>query len=187
MSLKINFELSQTDLDHFCVVMKRARESSPDVPPPKIIENAKQLVRKIIQSDAKDFVRERVRQLDTLINMLEDETWHLANDDRERVLTALSYFAEPADLIPDDIPGLGFLDDAIMIEIVCQELKHEIQAYKEFKKDCAARADQVAVDAASAKQAGWLEERRAQLHARMRRRRKDQSESRKTKSPFSLF
>jgi len=187
MSLKISFELSDSDLEHFCDVMKRCRKSSPLVPANQIIENTEQLLRQIKMSDAKDFILERIRQLDTLIGMLRDQDWHLADDDRERVLTALSYFSQSADLIPDDIPGLGFLDDAIMIEIVCQELKHEIQAYREFKKDCNSRVNQEAQGVTPENDAKWLEKRRAQLHARMRRRRKNQPNSHKTKSPFSLF
>jgi len=187
MSLHINFELSDTDLEHFCDVMKHYRESCPVVPEEQIIENTQQLLSQIGKSDAKDFILERVSQLDTLIGMLADADWHLADDDRERVLTALSYFSQAADLIPDDIPGLGFLDDAIMIEIVCQQLKHEIQAYKDFKQEVASRTAHKAQNVISEKDDKWLEERRSQLHARMRRRRANQTNSRKTKSPFSLF
>jgi uncharacterized membrane protein YkvA (DUF1232 family) len=187
MSVHINFELSDTDLEDFCAVMKRCHESSPVVPAEQIIENTQLLLAQIGKSDAKDFIRERISQLDTLIGMLADEDWHLAEDDRERVLTALSYFSQAADLIPDDLPGLGFLDDAIMIEIVCQQLKHEIQAYKDFIKDRASRTAHKAQDVSSEIDTKWLEERRSQLHARMRRRRDNQTNSRKTKSPFSLF
>ena len=31
----------------------------------------------------------------------------------ESILGALVYFCDPEDLIPDNIPGLGYLDDAI--------------------------------------------------------------------------
>ena len=47
MSLEIKFELSQADLDHFCEAMKHSRESSPNIPPQQIIENAKQLHQQI--------------------------------------------------------------------------------------------------------------------------------------------
>src|SRR5690625_6959568 len=34
--------------------------------------------------------------------------------------------------IPDHIPGLGFLDDAIMIELLTRELEPEIEACRDF-------------------------------------------------------
>ena len=48
------------------------------------------------------------------------------------MLNALAYFADPDDLIPDRVPGLGYLDDAIMVELVVQDLKHEIEAFDAF-------------------------------------------------------
>jgi uncharacterized membrane protein YkvA (DUF1232 family) len=183
MSLQISFELSDADLEYFCDVLKQARKSSINISAEEIIENSRQLLAQIKHSDAQDFVRDRINQLNTLIDMLEDTSWHLTGDDRERVMTALSYFFDAADLIPDDIPGLGFLDDAIMIEIVCQELRHEIQAYQDFVQERTAKVAQPTDNDDS----HWLEKRRAQLHDRMRRRRGNQANKNKTKSRFSLF
>lgn len=187
MSLHISFELSESDLDYFCGVLLRAREISKDIPPQQLIAKAKQLLTQVDKSDATDFIRDLIGQLETLIAMLTDEGWGLIEDDRERVLNALSYFSEAKDLIPDNIPGLGFLDDAIMIEIVCKALEHEIQAYKDFVVFRSSETRRRADDAPAVEKSNWLEERRKQLHARMRRRRNGQAGRNKTKSPFSLL
>ena len=71
-----------------------------------------------------DFIRGRLEKITTMIDMVEDAEWKLPDEETARVLNALAYFSEPEDLIPDHVPGLGFLDDAIMVELVCRELRH---------------------------------------------------------------
>jgi uncharacterized membrane protein YkvA (DUF1232 family) len=75
---------------------------------------------------------ERIGMLETITDMVQDKDWVLPGSVRPRVLAALAYFLDPVDLIPDNIPGFGFLDDAIMIELIAQELRHEIDAYRDF-------------------------------------------------------
>ena len=102
--------------------------------------------------------------------MISDLDWRLPHSESKRVLNALAYFAEPDDLIPDHIPGLGFLDDAIMVELVLRELRHEIEAYRDF---CVFRDREQArsVGNVHSHRKKGLEARREELQARMRRRR----------------
>ncbi len=185
--MKITFELSETDLDHFRQVMQRARESSGDLDEATIINNARKILLQIWNSDTSDFIRERMHRLESLIGMVVDKAWGLDDEDRARSLEALAYFSEPQDLIPDDIPGLGFLDDAIMIEIVTNALEHELQAYRDFCVFRAAEATRLGDAAEDLVRSDWLEERRQQLHSRMRRRRRRSGSASGGSSSFSLF
>jgi uncharacterized membrane protein YkvA (DUF1232 family) len=187
MPLDITFHLNDSDLEHFREVMTRAREAGRDRSPEDIVKHAGALITKVNASDAAEFIRERMDTLDILIAMVLDKGWELEEEDRERVVEALSYFAEAEDLIPDDIPGLGFLDDAIMIELVAQDLTHEIQAYRDFVVYRAAESCRRGDAAESLERADWLAERRKQLQSRMRRRRRRGGGSGGGRSPFSMI
>ena len=73
----------------------------------------------------------------------------------------------------------------IMIEMVCRELRHEIQAYRDFCVYRAAESSRQSREALDVDRSDWLEERRKQLHSRMRRRRGRGKGG--GHSPFSLF
>ncbi len=137
MPITVSFELSEKDLKYFRDRIRDAKAIAAN-DADAIYTAARRLLEQTRKSELPDFVRTRIENLDKLATMLEDKEWALSGPDRQRVLNAMAYFAEVDDVIPDTIPGLGFLDDAIMVELVCQELRHEIEAYDDF---CTYRAD----------------------------------------------
>lgn len=186
MSLRITFDLSDNDLDHFREIMGKAMATAETSDGRKITDAAAEVLREIDESKAPDFITERLGKLQILIDMVHDDGWALPDEEAKRVLSALAYFSDPEDLIPDEIPGLGFLDDAIMIELAVRELKHEIDAYADF---CTFRQAESARRGESAEDLGrseWLVERRKSLHQRMRRRRRGPRRGRRGKSSSSV-
>ena len=112
-------------------------------------------------------------KLPLVINMVGDQEWQLSEEERKRVLGALVYFCDPEDLIPDHIPGLGFIDDAIYVEIVIRELQAEIESYEEFCEFRSAEENRRKENGQDphVQREEWLADKRAALHARMRKRR----------------
>lgn len=179
MGLRISIDLGDDDLKHFRLIMRQARHSTQHLQPEDIVASAERLLREFSQRKAPGFVSTRLRKLDIMIEMLTDHEWRLPDKDTTRVLNALAYFTDPEDLIPDHVPGIGLLDDAIMIELVVRELKHEIEAYEDF---CRFRREHPAPKGIKSKTTDitrddWLARRRKSLQERMRRRRKKASES----------
>lgn len=171
VTLRISFELDDHDLKHFRLIMDDARKAATRLSPEDIVAGAEALLTDVGESRAPRFIVERIHKLKLMVDMISDVEWRLPHQDASRVLNALAYFSEPEDLIPDTIPGLGFLDDAIMIELVVRELKHEIDAYQDFC-DYRKRTRLTDGDGATVSREGWLAERRKALQSRMRRRRK---------------
>lgn len=171
MPLDITFTLSDQDLSHFQVMVDKAKKVVTESDTADAIEAAaRQLISDARESELPAFIAERLTRLETIINMVNDEEWQLSEDERNRVLGALVYFCDPDDIIPDHIPGLGFLDDAIYIEIVIRELKSEVESFEdfcEFRDAEEARRKAKGLDP-HVEREEWLADKRAALHARMR-------------------
>jgi uncharacterized membrane protein YkvA (DUF1232 family) len=183
--VRVIIDLSEKDLDHFRAAMRRARESAQHLSAEEITGAALSLLADVRNIDVPDFVTERMRRLDTMIAMANDKNWNITDVERKEILSALTYFSDPNDAIPDNIPVLGFLDDAIMIELVCEELRHELDAYEDF---CQFRTQAKADGAVSVDRNDWLEKRQEELLERMRSRRgRDRSYGAGTSASFSLF
>ncbi|OLF81600.1 hypothetical protein AWH62_02720 [Maricaulis sp. W15] len=164
-TLKVEFELSESDLAFFRDRLDKAREDRADLDEGRITAGVADMITKALAANPPEFVKTRLRQLGPLVGMLDDAEWKLEGEDRERVLNALAYFVDPDDLIPDSTPGIGYIDDAIMIELVAAGLAPELEAYAEF---VAHREDLKAPDSAPKPP---LEEVRKVMQDRMRRRR----------------
>jgi len=171
MPLAISFELSDRDLEHFNDAIKAAAFQAGSKSEEEIIGAAGTLLESASSMQLPDFIMQRLDKLDALIAMVRDEGWALPDDDKARVLSALVYFSNPTDIIPDSVPVLGYFDDAIAIELCVRELKHEIDAYDEFCEYRQIEATSRGVEPSVVGRAEWLAGRREELQERMHRRR----------------
>ncbi|MBU7008423.1 YkvA family protein [Phosphitispora fastidiosa] len=79
------------------------------------------------------FVKKMRERVKLLYEMLFDEEIKLTKTARKTVAAGLLYFVSQKDLLADDIPGLGYLDDAYIIRLVCEKAGSEIQNYLAIK------------------------------------------------------
>jgi hypothetical protein len=176
MPMDINIQLSDDDLQFFVKGMREVEAGIGNQDPDKIITAAQALLDETRGAQqAPPFISERLDSVESMISMAGDVGFNLPDEDRHRVLAALAYLADPEDSIPDRVPVLGFLDDAIMIELCRRDLQFEIEAYDDF---CVWRNDEARArgeDPAKlmVQRADWADARAAEAIARMHRRRRD--------------
>jgi len=174
MGIKFEFELDDEDLAYFRKIVEAKGLVRPDAEIDDVLRSTEQVLERARQANTPKFILAMLEQLGPLADMVTDPEWQLPADDVARVLGALAYFADPEDLIPDDIPGFGFLDDAVIVEIASRYLRPELDAYRDF---CRFRADEVNRRADAGEAPGkisrkdWLKAKRSELQERMRERR----------------
>jgi uncharacterized membrane protein YkvA (DUF1232 family) len=171
MGIRLAFELSDRDLRFFRDALTKSRNVVRGADDGEIIDAIRGVIDDIRKSEPlPDFVATRLPELESMILMLNDDEWHLPEADRERILAAFVYFGDPEDILPDDIPVIGYLDDVIILELVSRELVHVRESYEDF---CRYREEfdsehEAGFDAAVRRDR--LDRRRQQLHQRMKRR-----------------
>jgi uncharacterized membrane protein YkvA (DUF1232 family) len=134
-TFKVTFSLDEEDTNYFRKVFKQARKDAAKQDAEEILRPAKELVEKV-RGNRKTprFVLEAMVTLEDLTQLVEDQDYGLPKRVESKVLGALAYFSNPGDLIPDEIPVFGFLDDALMIKLVEQEFTHELAGYRKFRR-----------------------------------------------------
>ena len=130
--LRVTFTLGARDLRHLRAVAERASARAGQRPERELVAAARARAAEVRKFTPPSYVLERVGRLESLIELLEDPDWNPPETVRGRVRAALAYFTDPDDLIADAVPGLGFLDDAIVIELLWLELRDERAAFETF-------------------------------------------------------
>ena len=131
--MRISFQLSDHDVKHLRRMMRRAASAAREKPRASIVGAARVMAEEVRRFQPPEYVVQRAGQLERMIDMIEDEEWRTPQNVQRKILNALAYFAQPDDLVPDPIPGLGFLDDAILIELVGREMRHELDGFRDYR------------------------------------------------------
>ena len=105
---------------------------------------------------ARAVLDERLTRIEQLRRMLDDPDWDARESAGARVRKLLAYLDQSSDLIPDDIPVFGLLDDVILLELAWPAVATEAEDYQDF---CSYRdTEQPAGDGAQRREA-WINDR----------------------------
>jgi uncharacterized membrane protein YkvA (DUF1232 family) len=132
---KVTFTLDEADAEYFRTLYRKAKRGAKDLDADSVIRDARGIVKQVRASKkTPSFVLEAVDVLTDLVDLIQDDEYAAPKKVRDEVLAGLAYFSNPDDLIPDHIPGLGFLDDAIMVKFIEEEFRNELWGYRKFRK-----------------------------------------------------
>ena len=170
-SFKVTFKLDEEDARYFRSLFRKAKQAATDQEPEEVLSASRALVESVRSSKkTPGFVLEAIDTLQDLTEIIEDDDYAAPAKIRNEVLAALAYFANAEDLIPDDIPVLGFLDDAIMIKFVEEQFKHELNAFRKFRKFRSGAEQRPWTSVASERLPGRLTAMRSKLRAEVEKK-----------------
>jgi uncharacterized membrane protein YkvA (DUF1232 family) len=170
-SFKVTFKLDEEDAKYFRSLFRKARKAAAEQDPNEILSAARSLVASVRgKRKTPGFVKDAIDTLHDLTEIIEDKDYAAPAKVRAEVIGALAYFANSEDLIPDEIPVVGFLDDAIMIKFVEEQFRHELNAFRKFRKFARGAEQRPWTSVATARLPGRLSAMRDKLRAEVERK-----------------
>ena len=103
---------------------------------PADVKEALTKIAEVRASVTDGYVIDQVGCLQMMLSMVEDKTWVISNDNKEKINATIKYFIDDNDVIPDHIPGIGYVDDCIVIDGTMDDVEEEMMEFKDF---CRAR------------------------------------------------
>ena len=66
--------------------------------------------------------------------MIRDREFSISAKTKGLVGAALLYFVLPTDIVPDFLPGIGYIDDALILTTLWNLIRSEIDSYNDFRR-----------------------------------------------------
>jgi len=143
--------LSDAAVADFNALLAHLQPQAPRVSADQIVTLARWLqAQPETQADA--ILGERLVRAATLQHMLADADWIAEPGLAERARLLVDYLQRVDDLIPDDQPLFGQLDDALLVELSWRSFQAEAADYRDF---CRFRAEQRPRGNAAERRLAW--------------------------------
>lgn len=126
-----DIDLNESAVHAFNEELQSMYERAPAVQIDQIVSLARWL-RTLSAETAEATIHLRLSRAELLRCMLQDSDWDAPTSLLRRVERLLQYVTRVDDLIPDDMPVLGHLDDALLVEMSWPEFAGEAQDYRDF-------------------------------------------------------
>jgi hypothetical protein len=157
-----SLELKETALNRFNQVTHKLDPDHEGFNADQIAGAARRVLRAAAKGQESTFIKVRMRRAGEVRAALNDGQWTIGEELRDKMSVLIDYLDHEANaLIPNDLPVVGLLDDAILVDVAMNAVRDELDEYADFCRFRMAEAGSRDV-AASDVQIGreeWMAER----------------------------
>lgn len=119
-------------LDRFNQALNRLSPEAPAMTMDQIATAAERALARHVDGAIPPFVQSRMAALARLQTMAADPAWDADAELQRQVAVLQDYRDDSNDLIPDQQPVIGLLDDAVLVDVALQLLRRELADYEDF-------------------------------------------------------
>ncbi|WP_162409923.1 YkvA family protein [Pseudoxanthomonas daejeonensis] len=128
-----DYHLASVDLERFNHLLARLGRDKAPLGMDQLATAARQLSAATDEA-APECIAQRIAWIESVVAMAGDPAWEAANDVADCARLVVDYANDVHDLIPDWMPRIGRLDDAIVIDAAWPTLHHEAACYEDFRR-----------------------------------------------------
>lgn len=127
-----NYCLAPTAVERFNSLLQRLGRRQPPLDRDQVVSAARELCDCNLLPIEPPSIHERMRRVETAVRMVDDPDWETVDEAVDTARLVIGYTQGTDDLIPDWVPKVGRLDDAIVVDAAWPRLADEIESYLDF-------------------------------------------------------
>jgi hypothetical protein len=169
-----SLELREEKLRRFNDVVQRVAPGKPAFNADQIAGAARRVLRAAMKGQESTFIKVRMRRAGEIRAALDDAQWDVAAKAEPVMREIIAYLDESAGaLIENDVPVVGLLDDAILVDAAMDTLRGELDDYADFCRYRVGEGARLGVppEEVEVKRERWYAERQQELRLEQQLRR----------------
>ena len=127
-------EIGEIQLDLFNELLLRLDLKRQPLARDQLVSAARELADDTNGSRAAPCIHQRMRRAGAIDRMLRDAAWRTAEAVVAPAWLLVHYVRDGGDLIPDGLPKVGRLDDAILVDAAWTSLGGEVRSYLDYRR-----------------------------------------------------
>lgn len=169
-----SLELHEDKLRRFNELLQRVAPDQPLFNADQIAGAARRVLRASMKGQESAFIKVRMRRAGEIRAAMEDPQWNIPPKLLGPMRDILAYIDDDRQaLIPNNVPVVGQLDDAILVDAAMERLRGELDDYADFCRYRTAEAASLGVDASEVRveRQRWYDDRQQELRLEQQLRR----------------